>query len=68
MNHVWTESDERRRTEVYLATQSGAPATPQVQVLVVERNASVPEDTVDRFKVSEEAVIIRITGLAEIQL
>ena len=47
-------------------TLPGTPSTPQV--LVVERNVSVPGDTVDRFKVSDEAVIVRKVGLREIQL
>ncbi len=47
-------------------TLPGAPSTPQV--LVVERNVSVPGDTVDRFNVSDEAVIVRKVGLGEIQL
>ncbi|MDE2825842.1 MAG: hypothetical protein OXL40_00860 [Bacteroidota bacterium] len=47
-------------------TLPGTPSTPQV--LVVERNVSVPGDTVDRFKVSDEKVIVRKVGLGEIQL
>ena len=43
-----------------------AQSTPQV--LVPERNVSVPGDTVDRFKVSDEAVIVRRVGLGEVQL
>ena len=46
-------------------TLPGVPSTPQV--LVVERKVSVPGDAIDRFKVSEEAVVVRKIGLGEIQ-